>query len=148
MKIAVLCKLLFSHDKCMQSQILDWGACQMSLKPLLLQTVKWWRCSTQLKIKLQTCIAQALFDRQPCNLRSHMRLLMTNNFAFGTYDLWPLELQQYSIIWKTVKSNIIVGFSHKVHETFYTWTLDLYGQNLQKKLLQVKKCSFYEQMKI
>ena len=46
----------------------------MSLKPLLLQTVKWWRCSTQLKIKLQTCIAQALFDRQPCNLRPHMRL--------------------------------------------------------------------------
>ena len=135
MKITVLCKLLFSHDTCMQSHILDRGACQISLKPLLLQIVKWWRYNTQLKIKFQTCIAQALFDRQPCNLCPHMRLLMTNNFAIGTYDLWPLELQQYSIIWKTVKCDIIVGFSHKVHETFYTWTLDRYGQNLQKKWL-------------
>ena len=148
MKIAVLCKLLFFHDTFMQSHILDEGACQISLKPLLLQIVKWWRYSTQLKIKLQTCIAQALFDRQPCNFCPHMRLLMTNNFAIGTYDLWPLELQQFSIIWKTVKSDLIVGFSHKVHETFYTWTLDLYGQNLQKKWLQVQNCSFYEQMKI
>ena len=71
----------------MQSHILDQGACQISLKLLLLQIVKWWRYSTQLKIKLQTCIAQALFDRQPCNLSPHMRLLMTNNFAIGTYDL-------------------------------------------------------------
>ena len=114
--------------------ILDRGACQISLKPLLLQIVKWWRYSYQLKIKLQTCIAQALFDRQPCNFRPHMRLLMPYNFVSWTYDLWPLDLRPFWIIWKTVKIKVLLGFSCKVHETFYTWSVDLYGKTLWRKL--------------
>ena len=97
--------------------------------------VKWWRYSTQLKIKLQTCIAQALFDRQPCNFHLHMRLLMPYNFAIWTYDLWPLYRPPFWIIWKTVKSVLLLGFLHKVHKTFYTWTLDIYQYKCKKEII-------------
>ena len=87
------------------------------------------------KSKLWTGIAQALFDRQPCNFRPHMRLLMPYNFAIWTSDLWPLDFPPFWIIWKPFKILLLLQFSRKVHKTFYTWTLDLYGQQIEKEMI-------------
>ena len=86
-----------------------------------------WKC------KLWTGIAQAPFDSQTCNLCPHMRLLMPYNFPIWIYDLWPLDLRPFWIIWKKVTIIVFLGFSLKVHETFYTWTGDLYGQIVRRK---------------
>ena len=82
------------------------------------------------KLKLWTGVAQALFNSQPCNFCPHMRPTISYNFAALTYDLWPLDLPPFWIKWKTLKIYLLLGFSYKVHEMFYTWTLDRNGQNV------------------
>ena len=95
-----------------------------------------WKC------KLWTGIAQALFNSQPCNLRPHIRLLMPNNFVTLTFDLWPLDLPPFWIIWKPVKILLLLGFSSKVHRNFYTWTLDIDHQIMVMKMILILKMQF------
>ena len=141
-KLQFYANYFFGPDTCIQRHILDRRACQISQKSLLFQIVKRWRYSTQLKIKLQICIAQALLDRQPCNFRTYMRLLIPYNFAIWTYDLWPLDLRPFWIVWKTVIIDVLVGFSCKVHGNFYTWTLDLCRQNVGMEMILIYKMQF------
>ena len=63
-----------------------------------------WKC------KLWTGVTHALFDLQPCNFDTRMRLLMPNNFYTLTFDLWPLDQPPFWIIWKTVKIPLLLGF--------------------------------------
>ena len=63
-----------------------------------------WKC------KLWTGVTHALFDLQPCNFDTRMRLLMPNNFYILTFDLWPLDQPPFWIIWKTVKIPLLLGF--------------------------------------
>ena len=116
MKIILILKMefLWTNENCSFRQIIIlsqhmhkiWhngrGSWKMVNNQSSQSLVKWWRYSTQLKIKLQTGIAQSLFDRQPCNFHPHMRLLMPHNFAIWTYDLWPLDFPPFWIIGKTV----------------------------------------------
>ena len=71
------------------------------------------------KCKLWTGVAHAVFEVQQWNLYTLMRLLMPNNFYALTFDLWPLLLPQFWIIWKTVKIYLLLGFSRNLHKTFF-----------------------------
>ena len=133
MKIAVLCKLFFWPEnihaesyfrKMSLPNVTGTTFTPIDQRVALYHSIENgkfdWKC------KLWTGIAQALFDWQPCNFCPHMRLLMPNNFATLTFDLWPLDCPPFWIKWITLKIDILLGFSRKVHETLYTWTLDLY----------------------
>jgi len=71
------------------------------------------------KCELWTGIAHAVFTVHPSNLYTHMRLLMPNNFYALTFDLWPLDLPEFWIIWKTVKIYLLLGFFCYTHKTIF-----------------------------
>ena len=77
-----------------------------------------WKC------KLWTGLTHALFDLQPWNFNTHMRLLMP--FKLLHSDFWPLIFRSTTILndMKNSKNRTPRGIFCK--KTFYTCTLDLF----------------------
>ena len=76
-------------------------------------------------------VAHEPYGRQKWHLYTLMRLLMPNEFLILIFDLWPLAQPPFWILWKTLKIYLVPGSLSKMHENFYTWTLDRYKQKIR-----------------
>ena len=91
---------------------------------------KWWLCEAcdhwpnggaialNWKCKLWMLIAHEPFDRWRWYLYSLVRLLMPNNFCIMTFDLWPLDLPPFRIMWKTDTMLVLLEHLIKMHENY------------------------------